>query len=317
MSNMGRMGWLVAALDFVAVLALVVWGVSRGNVAEDLRAQLDQAQATAQAQIKELTDDLANANGERDALKTELAAMKQKTDDAVQSAAAPVKQDMAAAFEKLLSAKGARESDAGGSPMASIAKMFEGEGGEAAMDMTVQMQLNMEYDDYFSQARLSPEKEQRAKEILGEYKKERMRLELDRMQGKLDQRTSNTKRHELTEAQRADMSSMLSSSEMAAWEQYETDKHANMLSRGIDSQLAMYAPGLTPENREMAKQVITEEFLASGGNSSDPMGQDLQRARERLSASFGPDQMIQLDRYIQHSENAMKMQQMMMQPTKK
>lgn len=330
MSSLGRVGWIVAAVDFVAVLALVIWGVSRDNAAKDLNAQLEQAHATAQAdqekaqaEIKELTDDLASANDERAALAAELAAAKQKVDNAVQPAAAPAGQDMAAAFQKLLSGKGGEPSEEGGSPMASVAKMFEGEGGEAMMDMSVQMQLNMMYGDYFSQAQLSPEKEQRAKEILAAYQKEMMRLGLDAMQGKLDPEAAKAKTDELSKALRADMSATLSPSEMPAWDQYEANKTTNMVSKGIDMQLGMMAPGLTPESREMAKQVITEELLATGNDFSSPAGQmnsqdaqlqAIQRARERLSTSLEPDQVSQLDGFIQQMESMMKMQQQMMQP---
>ncbi len=332
MSGMGRIGWLVAAMDFVIIIALVIWGISRENVVKDLRGQLEQAQATAQAEqektqdvIKELKSDLAKADDDLAALKAELVDLKQKAETAAKAPEASAEPSMAEAFAKMLGGQGKPAEGENANPMAGMAAMFEGEKGEALMDMSVQTQLNMMYGDYFNEAQLSPEKQQQAKSILSEYQKEAMRIGLDAMQGKIDAAAAQAKMAELDKTLRAQMGSVLTPVEMSTWETYEANKSANMVSKGIDMQLGMMAPGLTSESRELARQTITEELLATGADFSNPTGQAsgqnaqldaFQRARDRLSTSLEPDQLSQVDAFIQQMESMTKLQQQMMQPKK-
>ena len=112
---------------------------------------------------------------------------------------------------------------------------------------------------------------------------------------------------------------------LAVWEEYEETKEARVMEQQYEMQLGMFAPGLTPENRELAKQVLVEEMFAvqpemeqfpSGDAQLDSVF-DVQlgayeSARERLVEQLDDDQLAQFDRFVDQQQNMLEMASQMM-----
>jgi hypothetical protein len=129
---------------------------------------------------------------------------------------------------------------------------------------------------------------------------------------------------------RVELGTVLSPDQMAAWDDYEATLPKRMLTQSFEMQLNMFAPGLTPENRTRARDVLVEELLPAEPGQPDmgiPTSTDFQarmnaqqegfsRARERLAQEFDETQLAHVDRFIAQIQQMAEMSAHMMESTR-
>ena len=230
--------------------------------------------------------------------------------------------DMKSAMEALKTAlTPGKEGGETGKSEAPFAGMFSGEKGKEVAKMGASMAVNMQYADLFSQLQLTPEVEQRVKDIISASMSEQMTMGMDAMGGKASMGDLHKRAEDSKAKLRADLSKVLTSDQMAAYDQYQQEMPERMMSQSIDMQLSMFAGSLSSEDRTQARQVIVEEMLAAGGgtdstgipangNMQEHLQKQqaaLQRARDRLAETFDADKIAQVDRFVAQLNQIMDM----------
>jgi hypothetical protein len=114
---------------------------------------------------------------------------------------------------------------------------------------------------------------------------------------------------------RSKLTGLLSSEEMATWEEYEKYKNQNLYESLLEGQLAMLAPNLTEDNRKLAKQVIAEEldksineFEASEeiytlDHFNQAQSRALQHGLDRLVESLPEKEFLELEKFTKVAED--------------
>ncbi|HOZ45533.1 MAG TPA: hypothetical protein PLO37_11670 [Candidatus Hydrogenedentes bacterium] len=205
----------------------------------------------------------------------------------------------------------ASETDAdAGNPMAAIAKMYSGEQGKKLADYGAQMSLNMSYGDFFAQMQFPPDIENQVRAILAERLSDQITESMRQMDGSSSGKTMKEMKEESKNRLREELSTVLTAEELVQWEAYEATMDSHVLSRSYEMQLGMFAPGLSPENKELAAQVIADETLAARDavDMSDlastlaSQEQVYARVREVLASQLGENEYAQVDRFLTQQE---------------
>lgn len=188
----------------------------------------------------------------------------------------------------------------------------------ASAELSAIMQVESEYATFFSVVPLEPTVAEKVRDVLKEVALNESRVNHAELpqdeEGFAD--IEAHKKHVL-EALRGKLSALLNKEQLAAWEQYEADKPRLMMEQLYDVDLAMYAPGLSTQSRELAKKVFAEEMLREQENAwairvsdveaalsdpkewVDPEGPAMQRALERLKAQLDEEQLAHVAKFVE------------------
>jgi len=116
---------------------------------------------------------------------------------------------------------------------------------------------------------------------------------------------------------RENLKTVLTAEELEAWEAYEQDKDLHLYWNILEGQLSMLAPGLTQENRGVAKQVLAEELVAhidalensdevySLGNFNRAQSEAMQVSLERLAGTLDQEQYAQVEGFVVTADEAL------------
>ncbi len=215
---------------------------------------------------------------------------------------------------------GASEGEEDRNPLAALGEMLQGEGMEQMMETSVLAQVSMMYGDFLRSDALTPEKREALRELLNAHATAQMRDGLDAFTGKADWEEVQAYEQEAQAQRDAEIAALLSPTELEAWEAYQAELPQRMMSRSMDMQLSMFAPGLDADARALARDVIVEEVLMA--EEADPsttpagavqgMSQAMANARERLAGALGEEDLQQLDLFMQQMEQFAQMGEGMM-----
>ena len=287
-------GWIVAA---VAMVIAVVLGVklreahSQQEIATRWKTELESqvqelknSQTAVKAKSDEMELKLDEANKAVASLKTAAA---RASESGAQSQGA-------AAFKELAKAMGANKEQGsdGDSPLKGIADMFKGENGKALTKMSASMQMGMMYDPLFKELSLSPDAEAKARDILSKNLESQMQAGLKLLSGdKVDAESVAKQEQDATKKMRDELGKVLSSDELAKYDQYQEEMPRHTLEQSYDIGLGMLGGSLKTESRELIKQTLVEETLAGDPNFGKPGS----ASKTDPSAAFGT-QITAIDR---------------------
>ena len=176
-------------------------------------------------------------------------------------------------------------------------------------------QVDMVYADMFAELALPPDTAAAVRQVLVEATLDEMRAGIESMRdGNMPSAEElNAARNVREEQLREDLRSLLTPEEFARWEQYADTKPARMLASNYDMQLNSLAPGLSLENRQLARDVLVEETLLLQGEDADPFAgfrdpetsiqtqaQILDNAANRLATVFDAEQMERFQTFAEY-----------------
>ena len=189
-------------------------------------------------------------------------------------------------------------------------------------------QVDMVYADMFDELALPPDRAAAVRQVLIDSTLDEMRSGIEAMRdGKAVDAEAQTAANDAREEQlRADLRSILTPEEFARWEQYADTKPARMLASSYDMQLNSLAPGLSLENRQLARDVLVEETLLLQTDSGDPFAgfadpetsiqtqaQILENAANRLATVFDAQQMERFQAFADYQLSLMESATRLMQ----
>ena len=196
--------------------------------------------------------------------------------------------------------------------MQGMSEMIQGfADNEHFQNLQTDMMINMQYGPFLDGYQFPADKEDAVRDILAMYAREEIRRAMDMIGGGGMPSSDEMSATEEETRQRllADLAEVLSPEELAAFEAYEQDKEYYVLEQTFDQQMAMFAPGLHPETRELARAILAEEALyaqqqlresdqMSPRASMDSSLEAMESARARLEDSLSPDEFRRIDRFI-------------------
>ena len=323
MTSQPKRSSVVAALALAAALAF--WGAWGRRETGRLRQQLAESAAKLQAAQEEAASRIPparieEAQGEVAQLRREAVRLRAQVErleaDAARSADSQVTETAGRVAETAAEVENP-EDKAENSPAAAFARMFGGEKGEEMAQFSARAAVEMQYVDFFAELGLPAEVEERAREIIIENMTALIRKGLGAAkEGGLGgpQQTGEEMLAEL----RTSLAEVLNEEELAFWDEYEKTKEERVLKKSFGMQLGMF--GMTPEGRELATDVLVEEFIAAkdriqqdaaAANDAragiDMQLESLDNARERLAEELPEQQLAHFDRFIEHQRGAMRM----------
>jgi len=322
------LAWVV----LVAAAAACFWVAGNTSSIRSLRAEL----AKVNEQVETLNNKFTQATSARDDLTSrsdldaEVATLREKIgrlEDVVASGAASDEladegvidmNEMVGAMTDATS--DSDEDDEGAGLAAMFSKMFEGEKGKKMAEYSARMAADMQYGDFFGELQLEPETEQEVRDIIIAHLTEQMTKGFEKAanaeDGQFDPTAMEDMADEGTDALRAELADVLSPNQLSVWDEYEATKEERLLTKQYDMQLGMLAPGLTPESRELATDILVDEILVAKEarkQNPDPKPRGIQAAfdqqrqatantRDRLTQYLDDSQMKHFDRYIEQQE---------------
>ena len=320
-------GWFLAVVASVAAVCIFVWGWRQTNELTGLRAQTDSLKQ----QIEMLKAALSDKEAALSALQAKAAEQQAKLPDASGEAAKSTPGE-ASLLQKMMSAvtgggkdEGTAEGDQD-NPLGALAKMYSGEKGKEMARYSAEMAVNMYYQELFGNLHLPADVEQRLRDVLKENLAEQMTAGFEALAGKASPETLKSAKDDFDTKLRAKVAEILSPDEMTAWDEYQATLPKRMLTQGIDMQLNMFAPGLAPETRTRARDVLVEELLATQAGQQGmgiPTNTDFQsqltaqqeafgRARDRLAQELDETALASVDRLIAQMQQMIEMSTRMM-----
>lgn len=347
MKHLTWIGWLAAVCAVAAAAYLHLEG-------QRLEGQLQGVQAVAARQDRE-TAELIGRLEEREDLEDEVARLEdelaeakrtievlQPKDEAKAGAEAPANPlldilssigqktegqtkpgNPFAALASMFGGKEGEDEDVPKGPLAAVAQMYEGEQGKKLAEYSASMTVNMQYGDMFRDMNLPPETEEQVRDILKRHFARLMKEGMNMLKDGVDEEKAEALDTDCEAELRHELGAVLSPEQMAQREAYEEVMEERMLAFQYDVQLGMFAPGLTPENREVVKEVLVEEMLVAPEPSNLPNAMEvqgvlereadaLQRARERLVDYLDEEQFAEFERFLNQQEQMMQLISQMM-----
>jgi len=312
-------GWLVAVIAFVAALALGFQMMRAYERAARLDNEITALKARFDAAKTQADEAVQKSKEEIDGLHQQIAEIEDKTAKAdapglagaQPASAGDLLAGMLSALKPAEDKKepGSSGSDAKANPMAAMAKMFQGEAGEKVAALGAGMAVDMAYQDLFKEWNLPKDTEAKVREMFRSYMAEQIKASIDMGQKGFSKEAAEKLESEGKARLREQLATVLTPEEMARWEEYESTLDERILEKQYDMQLGMLAPGLTPENRELVRDVLVEEFLAGQQNPRgvtdiqqgiDMQVDALERTRTRLAESGQLDeaQLAEVDKFV-------------------
>lgn len=217
---------------------------------------------------------------------------------------------------------GAPEGKEGDAPKNPFSAMFEGEQGERLMESGMEMSVSMQYGGLFADLNLSPEKEAALKEALLNHQRAMAEGGMAMMRGKKQPEnwTPPTDADLL-----ASVKEVLSPEEYDQFAAYQEELPERMVRQQVESQLGMFASGLSDDAYATTVDVLVDKLTAAtqaqtenrSAASTDPMaaastmGTAMQTAYDEalaeLETSLSPEDAARVRRYVDQQRSMFEM----------
>lgn len=206
-----------------------------------------------------------------------------------------------------------------GNPLEGISSMFEGEQGKKLAEYGARMNIGMMYQDLFTDLALPSDVEGQVRDILAKNMADQVQNAMGMLTGKDAGGKEADLEKQYADKVRQELSAVLSPEEMAKWEAYEANKDQHAMNAAYDMQLNMFAPSLSPEAHQMARDVLVEEMLAANANEAQTgsgkfseeaiaaQAAAMQRVRDRLVNQLDESQYTQVDQFLRQQEELVQM----------
>lgn len=309
--------YITSALSLVLGIAFVVTFLSLG----DSQTQIDELREKNAALQAYIDSDRPSGT---EAQRTELETEKRKLAEA-EDHIASLTSELSAIQDSIETEQASTDPESqtdNKKPTPPFLRMMES---DEAIESSAKMQVNMQYGTLFADLNLPSEVENEVRAILADSLAEQLRVAVKAMQGaKKEDIPASQSPDGITEALRAELSTVLNGEEMAVWEEYEANKSYYMLEQSYGMQLGMYAPSMSQETRDTVSQILAEEMVlsteehVSTGDSGVDAAMSMQtnamdRSLERLSSALSEEEYVQVERFIQQQNESMRASQRMMQ----
>jgi len=292
------LGWVIAVVATVAVVVLA-------------------------GQLRQAREDLAAAHSARKTLEPQAAASASAKDELTQAQAEveQLTQDLAVAKAEAARLKTVAEEAPPEAPPAELADEAAEEtetpesgpsGREQRMlETQMGMMVDMAYKTFFDEQALPPDVHDQVRSFLAESFAARQREAAAAMKAK-DKTAKEVQALEdqAIEQLRGKLAQVLSADELAAWDAYRGYEDQYLYETLIDGQLNMMAPGLTAENRATVKILMAEDLAAQLGafEQSDEIysrdsfnrnqSQALHTSLERLTQVLDEEQYAHVEGFV-------------------
>lgn len=320
----GIAGWIVALGCAVALGLMGARLLDAKREAARMKEDLAAQRTMFDGQHAETEKQLEGANKTIERLERRLAELEGESanEGGEEPAVAQPSFDKLARLFTKSAPKGAGEGEgaAGGKEnfMSAMAGMFQGESGQKMADFSAGMAVDMAYKDLFANWNLPEDVEEQARQIIKDHMSEQIKASMEVFGSGFDKEKIDKLEEDGKNQLRQQLSGVLNAQELAQWEEYESTIEDHMLKQQFDMQLGMFAPGLTPENRAIVRDVLAEESLAGKDSaegiddiqaSFETQSEALDRAYERLSQDGRLDeaQLAEFDRFMSSMEQQMEM----------
>ena len=311
-----------------AAVALLVWGDRNRRQVADLESRLAAADQQLAAMVPK--EELESAQRSVAELEKTVADLKSQLEPHTGLYDGGLAQDsdqgkaLLEMFASMADTEQAAETGNGLTNM--LSRMFGGESGKQLADYSARMSVNMYYGDLFRELNLPPETEQQVRDIITRHMTDQISQGMEMMQQQSDPETLKRMEEEATKRLRDELSQMLTGEEMALWDQYQETMQQRVLDQTYDMQLSMFAAGLTPESRDIVRQAIVDEMLATSPHALqypqtteaaletafDVQRGAFTRARARVAEQLSEDQLAHFDRFVETQEQMVDMALQMM-----
>ena len=129
------------------------------------------------------------------------------------------------------------------------------------VDAQMTLMMNIAYGPLFDELGLDAGQRERALELIVGAKRGVQQAAEAALRAKDTTAAEMKAREDAAEASlREDLEGLLSPAELAAWDEYQDYADQIMYAQLLDGQLTMLSPGLSPEGREVVKEVFAEEL---------------------------------------------------------
>jgi len=309
----------------VVGVALLLWGTLSSRKVARLRAEV--AGLKQQMDTMVAREELQTTQRTIDELERRVASLQSEVESVTRAAKVPASaaeesEPLSGLLETLASLADEAKSEGGDKGIAGLlSAIFSGESGKLLADFGAPMMVDMQYSELFEQLNLPPEKEQQVRQIIAEHKKEELDEAMKMLEDGLEHDAAGTIEQNADERLRDKLSRVLTTEEMALWEEYEETMPERMLRQNLDMSLSMFAPGLTPENRQIFRDAVIDEMYAEGTETPgvpetpeaafetaiDSMLGEYERARARIADQLDEQQLGILDQFIESQEQMFEM----------
>lgn len=289
--------WL-AAMGWCAAMAagFACWVLYREN--ESLRAAhktIDDARKELETRVARVTEDLSRERSASAALEGRLNELETTLDELKVASAAPAPEPVAETPPvgprlRLPAAlpQGAPADDDAPSPLLQMAMSDE------AIARSAGINLNMRYGELFTHLQLDAERADEIRAIIRSILEQQTRDALARARG--GQGPQPPIDYDVWI--REELAQVLTPQELAAFDEYQAGMNERIQRQSYDLQLTMFAPGLTPENRALALDVLVEETaIAQQEGTGRTVVYD--RALERLAGSLDEPQYALFEGFVE------------------
>jgi hypothetical protein len=315
---------LVAA----AAVALLVWGDRNRRQVADLEVRLAAAQQQLAGMVaREELETARRSVAELEKTVADLKSQLEPSDGKGEASATEEAAQGKALLEMFASMADTQQTAETGNGLTNmLSRMFGGESGKQLADYSARMSVNMYYGDLFRELNLPPETEQQVRDIITRHMTDQIAQGMEMLQQQSDPETVKRMEEEATKRLRDELSQVLTGEEMAFWDEYQETMQQRVLDQSYDMQLSMFATGLTPESRDVVRQAIVDEMLASSPHGLQypqtteaalETAIDIQRgaftrARARVAEQLLEDQLAHFDRFVETQEQMLDMALQMM-----
>jgi hypothetical protein len=309
---------IVAAL---AIVGLFAWGLLNRLETGKVRVELADAKKQLSAMVTQAELDSALARAaELDERIAKLETPEAEVEEPSMEPSLPAEGGQA--FLDMFAALGAGEGEGGEEGQNPLAQMFSGEGGKKLADYAARMSMDMAFGDFFNELTLPEDTEGKVRDILAAHMSEQIAKGMEALQSGFDEEKIEQMEQDAEEQLREELSAVLTPQEMDVFDEYSETMGERMLAQNYDMQLNLYAPGMTPEDRALVRDVLVDETLAIGEQMGQDMGmgmntdiqgafnmqlQAFESARERLLEELDEEQLAFFDRFVEAQEQAFEM----------
>ncbi len=193
-----------------------------------------------------------------------------------------------------------------------FAAMYEGEQGQAMMDASLDMAVDMQYGQLFTELGLDPEKEAALREAISNHQRAAMEGGMAMMRGE-------QKAEDLTmpseEDLMASVAEVLDAEELEKFNAYQEELPEKMLRQQMEMQVGMFAGGLSEEARTVTIDILVENLLPAEGSEDtagsaegmNRMEDGFENALVQLDEALAPEDAARVRRFIEQQQASIRM----------
>jgi len=193
-----------------------------------------------------------------------------------------------------------------------FAAMYEGERGQAMMEAGLEMAVDMQYGQLFTELGLDPEKEAALREVISNHQRAAMEGGMAMMRGekKVEDLTMPSE-----EDLMASVAEILDADELDKFNAYQEELPERMLRQQMEMQVGMFAGGLSEEARAVTIDILVENLLPAEGSDDIPgnaegmnrMEEGYENALVQLDEALAPEDAARVRRFIGQQQASIRM----------